>query len=409
MIFNFISLNGQTKFDTILENAKNEFKRIENLDTEEYYQVDYTSLVKSLEKAIKLKPDDSESRYFLGYVYSRMNAKDGRTIIDQDLDLTVKSSEQFEIVNQLTPKYQGEIIVLDPYSKISAEWGSVALKYLFEKKKDSAIWAFQEGKRRGGFSNYCIEMHREILSICSKNSVLISSGDMSTLPLYYLQTVENYRNDISVMDVNLLNTKWYPDYLSKNKIVEFDLSDEELESIDYIEWSNKLITINEFSWIIKPSYDKYLLRGDQVFLSFLKQNNFFRTIYLTRGFNENSMLNLENYLRSKTIVNELIYSQKDNETFDDYKKSISKILKYSKFIDKNNPDDLMILDGIRFSILKKIESLINTNEKKKAKKLIRTLDKFANESIFPYQYKEDSENLEIYRQKIKTTINNGHK
>ena len=338
-----------------------------------------------------------------------MNAKDGTTIIDQDLDLTVKSSEQFEIVNKLTPKYPGEIIALDPYSKISAEWGSMALKYLFEEKKDSAIWAFEEGKRRGGFSNYSIKIHKEILSICSKNSVLISSGDMSTFPLYYLQTLENYRNDIAIIDVSLLNTKWYPDYLSKNKIIKFDLSDAELESIDYIEWSDKLITINKFSWILKPTYDEYLLRGDQVFLSFLKQNNFFRTIYLTKGFDKNSMLNLEDHLRSKTIVNELIYSQEDTETFEDYKKSISKILKYSKFIDKNNPDDVMLLDGIRFSILRKIESLINTNEKKMAKKLIKTLDKFANDNIFPYQYKEDSENLEIYKQKIKTTTNNGYK
>ena len=409
MILTFINVHCQTKFDTIFNNAKKEFKRIENLDREEYDQIDYTSLVKSFEKAIKLKPDDSESRYFLGYTYSRMNAKDGRTIIDQNLDLTIKSSQQFEIVNKLTPKYSGELITLDPYSKISAEWGSMALKYLYEKKKDSAIWAFKEGKKRGGFSKYSLKIHKEILNTCSKNSVLISSGDMSTFPLYYLQTVENYRNDISLIDVSLLNTMWYPNYLSKNKIIKFDLSDEELESIDYLEWSNKLITINEFSWILKPSYDEYLLRGDQVFLSFLKQNKFFRNIYFTRGFDKNSMLNLEDHLKSKIVVNKLIYSHENDELFEDYKESISKILKYSKYIDKNNPDDLMLLESFRFNILNNIDDLINKNEKKKAKQLIKVLDKFANESIFTYQFKEDSENLEIYRQKIKTTANNGNK
>jgi uncharacterized protein YihD (DUF1040 family) len=69
----------------------------------------------------------------------------------------------------------------------------------------------------------------------------------------------------------------------------------------------------------------------------------------------------------------------------------------------------MLLESFRFNILNKIDDLINKNEKKKARQLIKILDKFANDSIFTYQFKEDSENLEIYRQKIKTTTNNGYK
>lgn len=399
-VFIFKNIHCQGDLKTVFENAKNEFKRINNLDRDEYDKANFDSVVKSFEKVVDLEPDNLEARYFLGYTYSRVNSKDGRKIVDLSLDLTIKSSKQFEKINELNPQYSGEIIALDPYSKISAEWGSLALKYLYEQKKDSAIWAFKEGEKRGGFSKYVLEVNKRILDACTKNSILISSGDMSTFPLYYLQTVENFREDISLVDVTLLNTIWYPNFLNENNTVEFDISSKELETIDYIEWSDKLVTINNFSWILKGSYEGYLLRGDRVFLSFLKQNKFERTIYFTLGFDRSSELNLRDYLKSKIVVNQLINSTSENEEFDSYRKSISKILKLSKFINLNNPDELAQLEYYRYNILNKIGMLLNDNNKKSARQLLNILDKYASEDSYPFLYKEDSESLKKYRREL---------
>ena len=268
------------------------------------------------------------------------------------------------------------------------------------KKKIQPFWAFKEGEKRGGFGKYVLEIHKEILNTCSKNAILISSGDMSTFPLYYLQTVEDYRSDVALVDATLLNTIWYPNYLSKNKIISFDISNAELETIEYQEWPEKMVTINDFTWLIKPSYQGHLLRGDLVLLSCLRENKFEKDIYFTLGFDSSSNLSLDDYFKRKICVNKVVHSYEANEKFSEYKHSISNILKLSKYIDTNNPDELSQLEYYRYNILNKIEDFILNNEKKQAKQLIEILDNYANEDSFPFEFKEDSENLEIYRKQL---------
>lgn len=395
-----ISIHCQTEFNTLLNNAKEEFERIKDLDREEYDAYDFSILVRNLEKAVEIEPENTETRYFLGYAYSRLNSSDGRVIVNQSTALTVKASEQFEKINELSPKYLGDLISLDPYSKISAEWGTLALKFINEQKKDSAAWAFKEGKKRGGFGNYVLEIHKEVLNTCSKNAILMTSGDMSTFPLYYLQTVEGFRDDVSLVDVTLLNTVWYPNYLSRNNIVSFDISNAELETIDYQEWQEKQITINNFSWLIKPSYQGHLLRGDFVFLSMLKENKFKKDVYFTLGFDSSSDLSLDQHFNSKICVNKVNFTNERNENFSEYKKSISKILKLSKFINLNNPDELSQLEFYRYNIIVKIGDLLEENEKSKAKELLTILDHYASEDSFPFKFEEDVEILEIYRKQL---------
>jgi len=174
LLFIITTVSGQdTNFKVLLDSAKTLFKKERNFSQEEIDKFDYNQVKNILNNVLKLDPNNAEARYFLGNTYGRLNSRDGRNMTNLSPYLTIKSSEEFEKVNKLTKKYTGEIIILDPYSKISSEWGSLGMNYLYNNKRDSAIWAFKEGKKRGGFGNFILAMNRKMLDACSKNSILI--------------------------------------------------------------------------------------------------------------------------------------------------------------------------------------------------------------------------------------------
>ena len=144
LLFIITTVSGQGPNCKVqLDSAKTLFKKEQNCSQEELDKFDYNQIKDILTNILKFDPNNAEARYFLGYAYSRINSRDGRNLTISSPILTMKSSEEFEKVNKLTPKYTGEIISLDPYSKISSEWGSLGMNYLYNNKRDSAIWAFE--------------------------------------------------------------------------------------------------------------------------------------------------------------------------------------------------------------------------------------------------------------------------
>ncbi|MDR1593135.1 MAG: hypothetical protein LBS43_01465 [Prevotellaceae bacterium] len=379
-------------FQTLLDSAKLEFF---NEDA------DYYRAASLLEQAVLLRPRDAETRYFLGYAYSRINSRDGENIVDMSWNLTVKTSEQFEKVNQLSPRYTGEMILLDPYSKLSSEWASLAMNYLYKSQPDSALMALYEGKQRGGFNDFTLSLNRKILDRCNKNAILISAGDRFTMPIQYLQTVENYRTDVAVVDVFLLASQWYPPFLAARKTVEFDMPAEALDTVGVRLWTDRTVSINNFSWTLKPSYYRtysFLVRNDLLLLSILQKNKFKRDIYFVPGFPSERLLSLDNYLTSLFIVNKLTVKNNLNLSFDEYKQLLISALQDVNKINANSSDELRLLDFLRVNICNTLHKnhYFDPDNIAKGKELIKLMKNLANEQYYPILLEDLKNYLDMF-------------
>ena len=402
IFFSFISLAAYAhaqSFDDLLQSGKNEFSK-------DFDQQDFNAAVNSLTQAVALRPDNAEAHYFLGYAYSKLNALDANGIIAMSLPLTQKTSEQFELVNKLTPKYTGETLWLDPYSKLTSEWGTMAMCYWYNGEKDSALWAFREGKKKGGFSDFYLAINRKVLDECTPDAFLISSGDIFTIPLWYLQIVENYRPDVTVIDVAMLNATWYPSYLAQRYHVPFGLSESELNAVDLCSWTDSTISISIndsscFFWLVKPSYyDTYLLRGDRLFLSLLQENEFKHNIFFTTAFTEDSRLSLGNYLQSFILTDRLNYDNQDPLGFEQYKATIIPVLECVRFINPNSQHELYLLDNIRYSMFGEIYNCIQNNRPDQSRELMDLLDQYAGVPQYPFQSDDGLKYYHLLKEKI---------
>jgi len=374
----------------IVDSGKYEFKLQAKKDT-----ADYSKAFRILTNQVKLNPKNAEYRYYLGYTIDRLNADDGKGMLQLKKEMTIKASEQFEEVNRLEPIYKGELFILDPYAKLTSIWGSLAEAYLNRKLIDSAKWAFNEGKKRGGFIEPILEFNRQLLNSCDKNAILVTYGDNITIPIWYLQTIENYRTDITVVDANLINTIWYPKYLKAERNLKMSFSDAVIDTIEYKQWQSQQVTVinsidttQNFSWELRPTYMyNYILKGDRILIDIFQQNLFSRPIYFSNNSDSTYNLFLSPYLVDEGIVNRVI------PKVIDWNSNVltihNNIKQYN--IDKVKNDDIIksrdaiiVLNGFRWCYYNNIYNLIAQLNYDKANELIKIMDEKFKKDKLPF-------------------------
>ena len=374
-----------------LEKAKAEMNR-NRLD----FAPDYSKAVSLLQKAVATDSLNAEAWYYYGYALDRMNSFDGETMLNVDLKQTIKASDAFQKCIELSNDiYKGEILLLDPHTKILSVWGTQTYRYLYENKRDSAEWCMRQAFQRGGINKTVVEYFRQLLDECTPGAYLFTNGDMYLYYLLYLQMVDRYRVDVRYMDLNLLNTRWYPAWLQTKGILQVSLSADELQKIIADKWATQKVTVknkNEkysdtaITWNLTPTYgNKFLLRSDRILLNLLQKNTFERDVFFSGDVPSNMRLFMDNYLQSKGLTSKVItLADRDNSNELEIRlKRLEHISTDSKSY-LNNRDNIQLLNNYRFAYTTAAFIASQNNQPQKALEFIESAERKYPEDVLPF-------------------------
>ena len=110
----------------------------------------------------------------------------------------------------------------------------------------NTVYANYHHNDRSG--NYLpVDYAKNILSSCEKNGIIFTNGDNDTFPLWYIQEVEEFRTDVRVVNLSLLNAAWYIRQLKDQMNVPITLTDKEIDELRIVRLAryNKILRIQD--------------------------------------------------------------------------------------------------------------------------------------------------------------------
>ncbi len=139
--------------------------------------------------------------------------------------------------------------------------------------------------------NYtCRDYSMNVLKPLKKDAIIFTHGDNDSYPLWYIQQVENYRKDVRVVIMPLLNTPWYIKQLRNNAPqLPIRWTDEQVDSLQPV-----------------PVQGGWLSVRDIAMRHIIRENNWKRPVYFAVTIAPEALEPYRDYLEMQGLVYELV-------------------------------------------------------------------------------------------------------
>jgi hypothetical protein len=246
---------------------------------------------------------------------------------------------------------------------------------------------YESHNRKGNYvaSDYAYNL----LNSCEEGAILFTNGDNDTFPLWYMQEVENFRKDVKIVNLSLLNTPWYIKQL-KNAEPKLPLrwTDAQINTIRPIPWKTQEVTIaGKLNVKIKPTYaGQYLRVQDLMIMELIRVADWKTPVYFAVTVSTDSRIGLDDYLSMEGQVLRLYPYKVDDIDAD---KILENFTTNYRFRNLNNPDvyyspnTQRLMQNYRTAVLQAAMKFIEKGEEDKAREILDAVQEKIPEDVIP--------------------------
>ena len=230
-LFIGVSLNLFGQNQSLKEQALDEFKKEH-----------YSEAIVLLEQAAKDTPKDAEIFYYLGW-FNHYRAYDSRPLSGYSFSYSEQIFKYLDKALELRPDYG------DAKYFYGAECSGNAFIAMQNYDEEKLKYFYKLANDKGAYPAWLKEFGRNFLNNCDTNAILFTGGNADFDVCIYLQLHENVRTDITLLPIGNIDRPWYVKFLKNGladaiKKVDLSLTDQQIMDIHPFKWDTTMISIN---------------------------------------------------------------------------------------------------------------------------------------------------------------------
>jgi hypothetical protein len=270
-------------------------------------------------------------------MFNHYNAYDSRPLKGYDTAYSEKVFSYLDMALKLNPNFG------DAKYFYFSQCCAIAIEEYQNNRLDKVKLQYERAYKRGVIPDWAIEMGKNMLNLCDSNAILFTHGDFPLNICLFVQLHYDYRKDITIVPLALLESPSFTLALSNNvssniiRGLKTGLTKEQILDMHPYKWDTTIVSLPipdsliikyslsngyKMDWLIEPDLTSnrvvakingerphehtYLSPTRAVLLNIIETNNWERPIYFTKTFETYYLAGLDKYFQNCGLISKLL-------------------------------------------------------------------------------------------------------